>query len=229
MRQDTFGIPNVTPLDLSQIELNKSIARKNNADANVTEQTTEEQVKSWFLENENRSLRNEYMQWENAIKAIDLNLLSSYGEEEMTSKIANIQEQTNKLIQETRSAAANADVDEQTVNERVKYITNQNLKLISDIALNRSQEALNKANINLSKAQVTSLLEHIAIDWKNLDAKNREIDLGNKELEAKITQWGNENGLTKIGFGIEILKMLANLRTDEKKFLSDTLDAFIPG
>lgn len=216
----TYG---VNPVDMSQILLNNSLARKNNAEANITEKSTDEQIRKFFLENKNGELRNEYMEWENSRKAIELNLLSEYGEQEYESKLSKIAAETKKLLEETRKAHVESNVAEETQQQQVDYIKNQNLQLLADISLKRSQTELAKADVNLTNTQAKELLERISQKWTELGISASNLDFNYEKLDEQVKQWAIENNFKKKDQYIAIAKIFTMWRLGEKKLLVDTL------
>lgn len=221
VRQDTFGIPNITPLDMSQIELNKAQARNLNADASIKEGSTDEQIKSWYLNNKNQELRNTYMQWEVKIKEIEANLKEKYGEEEITTNLHKLCEETQKLIEETRSAHVTANVNEQTQKEQIEFIKKKVLNIVADTELERSQKKLNESNIQLNHSQMHSLLMHTLIDYQNMRINKESLELDKKKLNAQVKQWGIENGFTTASHIEAIVNMILNFNLETKKTLAE--------
>lgn len=223
LRQDTFGIPNVTPLDLSQIELNKAQARNLNADANEKERSMDERIRKWFLENQNNELRNTYIKWENAIKRLEYGIKEQYDPEQREAEIKNINENTNLVVEQIRSEKVKGNINEQTEQQQIEAIVNRNKQIIADVALKNAEKRLAEAKVKLTNEQVENLISSIWQGWKELDIKEDTLNLEDKRLEAIINQWNVENNFRGKEFKLNVGRTIIESLMGEQKIYMELL------
>lgn len=228
VHQSVFGIPNtpISPIDLSQIELNKANARNINAEAQEKERTMEERVDRWFLENKNLKLRNSYMTWDTALKRLEFGIKEEYEPQKWQAEINKITEETHLICEQVRSARVKGDIDEKTEQQQIEMIVNRNKEIIANVALKHAQKRLAEANVELTNEQVEALISKVWQDWKELDIKEDTLNLENERLKAIIEQWNVENGYRKKNFYLNVGKtIMEGVLTEQKMFFETQKEA----
>ena len=81
-----------------------------------------------------------------------------------------------KTTEEVRQLSRSNEIGEETKNELVEQIKLQTIGA-------RLDNELKRANINLTKAQITSLIENVRIGWFGAANKLREMSQKDKELQ----------------------------------------------
>ena len=93
-------------------------------------------------------------------------------------RMYNIKMNMRRATEEVRQLSRANDIGEETKNEIVEKIKLQTIGA-------RLDNELKKANINLSKAQINSLIENVRLGWFGAGSKLRELGQNDKELKIK--------------------------------------------
>lgn len=151
-------------------------ARQANANADTNEATREATVENLKKDLEvkmaniqNVNLKNSWQSMENVIEEISMISKQQFGYAITQEQYNQLKETTQKLKGEADSALAKGEVDKDTIDTQKTLIRAQLKNIIMD-------NILKKAQGEMTDAQAKSLLAHIAIDWKNMEATKKQVD-----------------------------------------------------
>ena len=159
---------------LSNIRLNNAMADKNEADADKTRGVDTDLAKAQKeLAEFNAKLADEKVK--------------------LTREQVNTQKQlTNKLIEETRLTATNADIAEETKENEIQKSAQELQNMIWDSVLKTAQIDLTDAQTDLIKKE-TEVVWYNAISYrKHADAAKEQSYAAMKRVEAEIKKWNKE-------------------------------------
>ena len=146
------------------------------ADANKTSGVDTDEKKV-TIDNIIAQTKNE--ETKNKLMEVQTNLLKIQEAESNMSRedrMYEIKMRMRKTTEEVRQLSRNNEIGEETKNEIVEQIKLQTIGA-------RLDNELKKANINLTKAQIHSLIENVRIGWFGAANKLREMSQKDKELQ----------------------------------------------
>lgn len=151
-------------------------ARQANANADTNEATREATVENLKKDLEvkmaniqNVNLKNSWQSMENIIEEVSMISKQQFGYAITQEQYNQLKETTRKLKGEADSALAKGEVDQETIDTQKAMVRAQLRNIILDNILKQAQG-------DMTDAQAKSLLAHIAIDWKNMEATRKQVD-----------------------------------------------------
>lgn len=221
----TYGL---SALESAQIGLIQAQTKKTEAETKNVDTDTAvkgEQVKLLIEETNNANLKGIFQNYQNILAEMQTALYGEYEEEKIKANLAKIGEETKLLTQELRSATANAEIAEKTINTTIQYMLQRNYNLIADTALKWGQKRLTEAQVNLTNQQIQNLLYDITYKSECLEIENNKIKFNYDQLEAQVKQWGVQNGLAKRAQNIAIAKFIGDfINSNNHAFLESLTD-----
>ena len=176
----TYGI---NLMEGAQLGLMKAQAEKLNAEArqananaetseatrNLTVENLKKDVETKMANIDNVKLKNDWQAMENVIEEVTMMSTQQFGYAIKEEEYKQLQELTRKYKGEADSAEAKGEIDKETINTQKALIRAQLRNTILDNLLKEAQG-------EMTSAQAKSLLAHIAIDWKNMEATKKQVD-----------------------------------------------------
>lgn len=232
------GVAGITPtsygisaMESAQLALIDAQTKKTEAEAKNVDTDTDKkkaEIDNIVQNTKNQQLQAEWQEWQNSINAIELNLLVSYGEQEIQAKIGKTLQETANLAQSFRSLQSKAIIDESTMQECIEYVKNKVIEQQADIFLKRTQASLAKSQIALNSTQAQALLRSVAVQESFARTADGKLQVDKDKLQAQIEQWAKENGFTEKKIQIEIGKAVSDFYTKNTENLARMIEAFIP-
>lgn len=175
----------------SQIEVAKSQARLNNAEAEVKESTGVEEAKTRIASLtqgiENQRAVKELTEIQTELTEID----AKFAEELKSGEVRNMLGQYDKLIAETISIGYENDVSSQTIREKVNIIKADAVGKLIENELNRNKIDFTKQQIEESKQRIEKMLADVRQRNKEIDIKDVETAL-KSEFPSLINVLGGQ-------------------------------------
>lgn len=212
---------------IAQIELMQSEARKNNAEANVTEETGTEkakaEIKNITAHTNLTEVQTAGEKITNQIQQIQKMLLEEYGESKMQYELSKLMWECENLYEVTRKNKVEADVAEATKEEAIKQFQEQTANIIADTTLKKHQVTLTDEETEYYNTMWQVALDDVWNDWernkiyeKGIDAQiewiKKQVETLPKEIEIKLKHLENEktkiiidgvnDGIRNIGYGV---------------------------
>lgn len=198
----------------SQVDLNKSQAKKNEAEAekisgvdtkvqeatidNLIAQTSNEKVKKGLILGQIRVA--------DAEEELKRNTADWTREktEETRWNIKSLQKGIDKLIQEINGMKLDNELKEKTIDNKIKESSLTLQNLIAEILLKGSQQ---KVNEEQAKAIPAEILQ----GWEELTKKGKELIIRKEQMEAYVQDIINKYELGKKGLDIEEQKLVKDI------------------
>lgn len=207
-------------MTMAQIELAKSQANKNNVEAaktaGVDTQLTGTQIQSLTQGIQNQKAIEKLTKIQTDLSELD----KAYKEATLEQSIANYANEASRIMSETKSAMAQADVDASTVNNRIIQVKATLMDTMAGIALKHAQHDLARSGITLNDAQITNMQEQIKLGnqalIQQLSISNKQLgqaaEIDGREYQEKVLnqalQSGNMAGNISKELGEKILQAL---------------------
>lgn len=203
----------------SSIEVNESIANKNNAEANKTKgvdsDIASQTLQKLIAETTNENLKSEYIGLQNEINAIDVEIKGKSKE----WQIRHIEYTAKNAAENLISLMRNNEIGNETKESVITEIKAKAIEAILQTELTKAETAQTYSNINLNQAKIKEISETISQNWNKLgiDLKNSNINEFKEVIKSKypsIQQVGGrlfDNAIEVIwNIGNEIDKMIGN-------------------
>lgn len=186
--------PMIAPIDAAQIRLMNAQAQKAEAEAETERGDNsrgeaevaqlQQNVKLTVENTNNAALKGAYMEYENALKSIELGVEASISD----AKIEAYKYELKNLKYRTRSAKVKASIDEQTETNIVKLADLQTKQVIANILKTKAETALAGTEKKLTEKQIEDLTNQIT----NRDANTK---INRDTLTQNIREWAIANGI----------------------------------
>lgn len=221
----------VSALESAQIGLMQAQEKKIIAETKNTETDTDKkkaEVDNIVQNTKNQELQAEWQEWQNSISAIELNLLASYGEQEVQAKLGKTLQETANLTEQFKSLKAKGIIDEATTQDCIEYIKNRVVEQQAEIFLKRTQARLAQSQISLNSTQAQALLRSVAVQESFARTADGQLQFNKDKLQKQVEQWAVENGFKAKELQIEIGKAVADFYTKNTENLARLIDVITP-
>lgn len=200
-------------INRNNAEANKSNAdaRKSNADAEVTEQTGTEEAFAKIAELQARAGNEKAQATFTELQSDFQDIQNEIAKETKDYQIELIDYQAEKMLHdsekayyESLSAKYNAEVDEETVNERIQQVALQNQNLMVDILVKQSEIGLNNAQAQTAIQNATTYATSAKFNAVTARAEVKQRrEIFEKQLKFEIEKFGIETEQKNTGMIVE--------------------------
>lgn len=209
-----------------QAQEKKIIAETKNTETDTDKKKAE--VDNIVQNTKNQELQAEWQEWQNSISAIELNLLASYGEQEVQAKLGKTLQETANLAEQFKSLKAKGIIDEATTQDCIEYIKNRVVEQQAEIFLKRTQTRLAQSQISLNSTQAQALLRSVAVQESFARTADGQLQFNKDKLQKQVEQWAIENGFKAKELQIEIGKAVADFYIKNTENLARLIDVITP-
>lgn len=198
----------------SQVDLNKSQAKKNEAEANkiagVDTKAQEANIDNLIAQTSNEKVKKGLILGQIRVADAEEELKRNMADwtkdkaEETRWNIKSLQKGIDKLAEEINGMKLDNELKERTIDNKVKESSLTLQNLMSEILLKGSQKKVNEEQAKAIPAQILQ-------GWEELTKKGKELIIQREQMEAYVQDVINKYELGKKGLDIEEQKLVKDI------------------